>query len=112
MQREMFHLKMKVSQIFVRLFKKEDTQIGGLANFHMSSKQCILCTDRVLSSIQTLIGHVICLKRLTSALFGSSELFHMLRLIACQWHPYIESTVQQSGNVHTYLYSFPNSLTV
>ena len=51
MQREMFHLKMKVSPIFVRLFKKEDTQIGSLANFHMSSKQCVLYTDRVLSSI-------------------------------------------------------------
>ena len=35
---------------------------------------------RVLSCIETLVGHVLCLKGLIVAAFESSELLHFLRL--------------------------------
>ena len=57
--------------------EEEDGEIGGLAIFC----KCILPTLRVLLCIITLVGHVMCLKRLITAPFERSELFHLLRLM-------------------------------
>ena len=51
---------------------------SGFQQFHICH-----CTDvllRVLSCIETLISHVMCLKGLIAARFGSSEPLHLLRV--------------------------------
>ena len=50
--------------------EEEDGEIGW----------CILPTLRVLSCIETLVGHVMCLKGLIAAAFESSEPLPLLRL--------------------------------
>ena len=45
--------------------------------FRMSLYLCILHTLRVLYGRETLIELVMCLKRLMTVAFGSSELFHL-----------------------------------
>ena len=46
----------------------------------MSLSRCILPPLRVLSCIETLVGHVMFLKGLIAATFESSEPSHLLRL--------------------------------
>ena len=47
----------------------------------MSLERCILPTLRVLMCIKTLVGHVMCLKRLKTVPFERSEPFHLLRMM-------------------------------
>ena len=49
----------------------------------ISLLRCILPLLRVLSCIETLVGHVMFLKGLIAAAFESSELLYLLRLNGC-----------------------------
>ena len=57
----------------------------------MSLYPCILHTLRVLYGRETLVEFVMCLKRLITVEFGSSELLHLVNGRVCRHHPYIEN---------------------
>ena len=56
--------------------KTIDIQNGGVAVFRMLLYPCILHTLRILYGRETLVELVMCLKRLLTLAFGSSEPFH------------------------------------
>ena len=60
--------------------EEEDGEIGVLAISRIPLYRCILPPLRVLSCIETLVVHVMCLKGLIAAAFDSSEPLLLLRL--------------------------------